>query len=74
MVKHQRHRIICLCLLISILSRPLIAFQVHDAHSSFIDNVTLTSNFSNYGMPVDDYSTDTSIAASSQKNFTLEIA
>jgi hypothetical protein len=51
----------------------LIAFQVYYVQSSFIDNVALTSNFSNYGMPVDNYSTDTSIAASSQKSFTAEM-
>ncbi len=40
-------------------------WQVYDGHSNFIDNIGLTSNFSNFGMPVDDLSTDTTIAASS---------
>jgi hypothetical protein len=55
------------------LNLSLIAFQIYDAHSSFINNIALTSNFSNFGMPVDNYNTDTSTAASSQKSFTFEI-
>jgi hypothetical protein len=39
--------------------------QVYDGHSNFIDNIVLTSNFSNFGMPVDSLSTDTSVAVSS---------
>ena len=49
-----------------------IAFQVYDAHSSYINNIALTSNFSNFGMPVDDYNTDAGTATSSQKSFTFE--
>ena len=51
----------------------LITFQVYDAQSSFIDNTTSSSSFSNYGMPVDNYLTDTSTTYSSQKSFTFEI-
>ena len=46
-----------------------IAFQVYDAQSGYINNIALTSNFSKFGMPVDNYKTDTNIAASSQKSF-----
>ena len=49
-----------------------IAFQVYDAHSSYINNIALTSNFSMFGMPVDNYNTDTNTATSSQKSFTFE--
>jgi hypothetical protein len=52
----------------------LIVFQVYDTHSNFIDNTTLSSSFSNYGMPVDNYNADANTAASSQKSFTFEIA
>jgi hypothetical protein len=42
-------------------------FQVYTGHSNFIDNLVLTSNFSTFGMPVDNaVPTDTNIAASSQ--------
>ena len=41
-------------------------FQVYDGHSSFVDNLMLTSNFGYFGMPSDDISpTGTSVAASS---------
>ncbi len=40
--------------------------QAIDGHSSFIDNLMLTSNFSYFGMPIDNaVSTDTSIVVSS---------
>ena len=65
MAKHQRSRIIRRYLLISTENWPLITFQVYDGQSSFINNIALTSNFSNYGMPVDNYNTDTGTAASS---------
>jgi hypothetical protein len=55
------------------LNLSLIAFQVYDAQSNFINNIALTSNFSNFGMPVDNYNTDTNTAASSQKGSTVEI-
>ena len=71
MAKHKRRRIIRRYLLISAENRPLIAFQVYDGQSSFINNIVLTSDFRNYGMPVDNYNTDTSTAASSQKSFTF---
>ena len=38
-------------------------FQVYDGHSNFIHNLVLTSNFSNFGMPVD--SLDSNVAVSS---------
>jgi len=41
-------------------------FQVIDGHSSFIDNLVLTSDFSYFGMPIDNAApTDTSFAVSS---------
>jgi len=41
-------------------------FQVYDGHSSFMDNLVLTSNFSTFGMPIDNaVPTDTNIAVSS---------
>ena len=39
--------------------------QVYDGHSSFINNLVLTSDFGYFGMPVDNVTTDTSIAVSS---------
>jgi len=41
------------------------SWQVYTGHSNFIDNIVLTSSFSNYGMPVDSLSTDTTVAVSS---------
>jgi hypothetical protein len=38
-------------------------FQVYTGHSNFIDNLLLTSNFSTFGMPVDN--TDINVAVSS---------
>jgi hypothetical protein len=41
-------------------------FQVYNGHSNFINNLVLNSNFSNYGMPIDNaVPTDTSAAVSS---------
>ena len=41
-------------------------FQVYDGHSSFIDNLLLTSDFGYFGMPIDNVApTDTSVAVSS---------
>ena len=41
-------------------------FQVYAGHSNFIENLMLTSNFSSFGLPVDNaVSTDTNIAVSS---------
>jgi hypothetical protein len=41
-------------------------FQVYDGHSSFIDNLVLTSDFGYFGMPSDNVApTDTSVAVSS---------
>ncbi len=37
--------------------------QIYDGHSNFIHNLVLTSNFSSFGMPVDNV--DTSVAVSS---------
>jgi hypothetical protein len=39
-------------------------FQVYDGHSSFIDNLVLTSDFGYFGMPSDDVA-DTTVAVSS---------
>ncbi|KAH9011379.1 hypothetical protein EDB84DRAFT_1648584, partial [Lactarius hengduanensis] len=43
---------------------------VYDGQSSFINNYTLTSTSSNFGLPVDSYTADISNAASSWKGFT----
>jgi hypothetical protein len=41
-------------------------FQVYNGHSSYINNLVLNSNFSNYGMPIDNaVPTDTSAAVTS---------
>ena len=40
-------------------------WQVYNGHSNFIENIVLTSNFSNFGMPVDSLSTDATVAVSS---------
>jgi hypothetical protein len=55
---------------VSVLECPLLAvsdqFQVYDGHSYFINNLVLNSNFSKYGMPIDNaVPTDTNAAASS---------
>jgi hypothetical protein len=39
-------------------------FQIYDGHSDFIHNLVLTSNFSTYGMPIDNL--DTNVAVSSR--------
>ena len=38
--------------------------QIYDGHSNFIQNLVLTSNFSTFGMPVDNL--DTNVAVSSR--------
>ncbi|KAI9459212.1 hypothetical protein BJY52DRAFT_1211943 [Lactarius psammicola] len=43
--------------------------SVFNGQGSFIDNVTLTSSFSNFGMPVDSLSLDISVAISSWNLF-----
>ncbi len=50
------------CLLVDVFADK---FQVYDAHSRFIDNMTLTSGFSKFGMPVDNLLSDTTTAVSS---------
>jgi hypothetical protein len=41
-------------------------FQVYNGHSNFIYNLMLNSNFSSFGMPIDNaVPSDTSVAASS---------
>jgi hypothetical protein len=40
-------------------------FQVYNGHSSFIDNIVSNSNFSKFGVPVDNVPPDTSSAVSS---------
>ncbi|KAF8497609.1 hypothetical protein F5888DRAFT_1906874 [Russula emetica] len=47
------------------LGTNLVESSVYNGHSNFIENIVLTSNFSNFGMPVDSLSTDTSVAVSS---------
>ncbi|KAN0107744.1 hypothetical protein V8E52_009833 [Russula decolorans] len=47
------------------LGTNLVESSVYNEHSNFIDNIVLTSNFSNFGMPVDSLSTDTTVAVSS---------
>jgi len=40
-------------------------YQVYNGHSNYINNLVLNSNFSNYGMPIDNaVSIDTSAASS----------
>ncbi|KAN0141387.1 DUF1793 domain containing protein [Lactarius tabidus] len=46
------------------LSTSVVESSVYDGQSSFINNIALTSSFSNYGIPIDNYNTDTSTAAS----------
>jgi hypothetical protein len=55
---------------VSVLECSLLAvsdqFQVYDGHSNFIYNLVLNSNFTNYGMPIDNaVPTYTSAAVSS---------
>jgi hypothetical protein len=55
---------------VSVLESSLLAvsdqFQVYDGHSTFIYNLVLNSNFTNYDMPIDNaVPTDTSAAVSS---------
>ncbi|KAI0289968.1 DUF1793-domain-containing protein [Russula brevipes] len=51
------------------LGTNLVEASVHDGHSRFIDNITLTSTFSNFGMPVDNLGSDTNAAKSSWTSF-----
>jgi hypothetical protein len=46
---------------------------VYNEHSNFINNIVLTSDFSNFGMPVDNLSTDTSVAVSSRYFYSSQI-
>ncbi|KAI9434461.1 hypothetical protein H4582DRAFT_779038 [Lactarius indigo] len=48
------------------LNTSVVESFVYDCQSIFIDNLTLTSTFSNFGMPVDNLGSDTSVAVSSQ--------
>ncbi|KAI9513395.1 hypothetical protein F5148DRAFT_1278777 [Russula earlei] len=45
------------------LGTGLVESSIYNGHSSFIDNITLTSTFSNYGMPVDDADTNTAVSS-----------
>ncbi|KAI9464135.1 hypothetical protein BJY52DRAFT_888853 [Lactarius psammicola] len=54
------------------LGTGVVESSVYDSQSRFIDNLALTSSFSNYGLPVDNYSTDTSSSAAS--SWTLFVA
>jgi len=40
-------------------------FQIYNSHSKFLDNLTLTSTFSAFGMPVDNLLSDTDVVVSS---------
>ncbi|KAH9171798.1 hypothetical protein EDB89DRAFT_2070371 [Lactarius sanguifluus] len=51
------------------LDTGVVESSVFDGQSSFIDNLALTSSFSNFGMPVDSLSGDTSVAVSSRNLF-----
>ena len=48
------------CLLLAVFDQ----FQVYNGHSNYLNNL-VSSNFSNFGMPVDNLSTDTTVAVSS---------
>jgi hypothetical protein len=68
MARHRRRRIDRQYLLIScpMLKIIQIRFQVFDSQSGFIDYLTLTSTFTNFGMPVDDLGSDTGLVVSSR--------
>ncbi|KAH9021636.1 hypothetical protein EDB84DRAFT_1580787 [Lactarius hengduanensis] len=51
------------------LGTRVVKSSVFDGQSSFIGNLTLTSSFSNFGMPVDSLTGDTSVAVSSWNLF-----
>ncbi|KAH9171799.1 hypothetical protein EDB89DRAFT_2175033, partial [Lactarius sanguifluus] len=51
------------------LDTGVVESSVFDGQSSFINNLTLTSSFSTYGMPVDSLTGDTSVAVSSWNLF-----
>ncbi|KAI9433022.1 hypothetical protein H4582DRAFT_2188478 [Lactarius indigo] len=51
------------------LDTGVVESSVFDGQSSFIDNLTLTSSFSNFGMPVDSLDGDTSVSISSWNLF-----
>jgi len=47
------------------LNTSVVESSVFDGQSSFIDNLTLTSTFSNFGVPIDNLASDTKVAVSS---------
>ena len=49
-----------------------VGFQVYRGQSNFIDGLTLTSTFSNFGLPVDNLGSNTGVAISSQSTHSLE--
>ncbi|KAI9433035.1 hypothetical protein H4582DRAFT_2082848 [Lactarius indigo] len=51
------------------LDTGVVESSVFDGQSSFIDNLALTSSFSNFGMPIDSLSGDTSVAIPSWNLF-----
>ncbi|KAI9456365.1 hypothetical protein BJY52DRAFT_1171492, partial [Lactarius psammicola] len=51
------------------LGTSVVESSVYDGQSSFIDNLTLTSTFSNFGMPVDSLGLDPSVTVSSWNLF-----
>ncbi|KAH8981400.1 hypothetical protein EDB86DRAFT_2812964 [Lactarius hatsudake] len=51
------------------LDTGVVESSVFNGQSSFVDNLALTSSFSNFGMPVDSLSGDTSVAISSWNLF-----
>ncbi|KAF8497618.1 hypothetical protein F5888DRAFT_1699470, partial [Russula emetica] len=53
-----------------LLGTDVVESSVYAGHSNFLDNLVLTSNFSTFGMPVDNaVPTDTNIAVSSRSSF-----
>ncbi|KAH8988003.1 hypothetical protein EDB86DRAFT_2832105 [Lactarius hatsudake] len=51
------------------LGTGVVESSVYSSQSSFVDNLTLTSTFSNFGMPVDSLGLDPSVAVSSWNLF-----
>ncbi|KAH9018064.1 hypothetical protein EDB85DRAFT_1874040 [Lactarius pseudohatsudake] len=51
------------------LNTSVVESSVYDGQSSYIDNLTMTSTFANFGMPIDNLSSDTGVAVSSWNLF-----
>ncbi|KAI0290746.1 hypothetical protein B0F90DRAFT_1652294 [Multifurca ochricompacta] len=56
------------------LGTNLVESSIYDGQSSFINNIALTSTFSNFGIPVDSLGSDTSVTISGWNLFTAAIA